>query len=229
MAEAADIQPSTFGDDEAELLAGLRAGDNAAYEHLVRTYSPRLMAVAKRFLRDEQDAADALQDAFINAFRNLDKFNEQARLSTWLHRIVVNASLTKLRKAGRRSEVSIDGLLPAFTADGHLASANPAWGITPDEIAQDRERKSWVREQIERLPDDYRDIILLRDIEEMDTAETADLLGISTGAVKTRLHRARQALKALLEEALSTHAGNHGGASQSGTTSDATSLGGGEN
>lgn len=207
MAEATDIQRGTYGDDDAELLSGLRGGDNDAYEHLVRTYSPRLMAVAKRFLRDEQDAADALQDAFINAFRNLDKFNEQARLSTWLHRIVVNASLTKLRKAGRRSEVSIDGLLPAFTADGHLASANPAWGVTPDEIAQDRERKGWVREQIERLPDDYRDIILLRDIEEMDTAETAELLGISTGAVKTRLHRARQALKALLEEALSTHAG----------------------
>lgn len=207
MGTSAGAHAEDFMHDESALLAGLRSGNDAAFEHMVRAYSPRLMAVARRFLRDEQDAADALQDAFISAFRNLDQFNEQARLGTWLHRILVNACLTKLRKSSRRGEVPIEPLLPAFSQDGRLASANPEWSVTPVQIASDNERRGWVREQIERLPADYRDIILLRDIEEMDTAEAAEVLGISTGAVKTRLHRARQALKSLLEESMASWTG----------------------
>src|SRR5512135_3173100 len=104
-------------EDDGELVARLRAGDGAAFESVVRSHGPRLLAVARRFLRNEQDAQDALQDAFLSAFRSIDGFQGEARLSTWLHRIVVNAALMKLRSRKGRTEEPIDDLLPQFVED----------------------------------------------------------------------------------------------------------------
>lgn len=184
---------------EAELLAGLRAGNGEAYERLVRAYGGRLLAVARRFLSSEDDARDALQEAFLSAFRAIGSFQEGARVSTWLHRIVINAALMKLRSRRRKPEESIDNLLPTFLEDGHREDPGPAWKETAESALQQRETRALVRECIERLPESYRTVLLLRDIEELDTEEAAQLLGISPNAVKIRLHRARQALRTLLD------------------------------
>lgn len=184
---------------ETVLLAGLRAGNPQAYEQLVRAYSGRLLAVARRFLPSEEDASDALQDAFLSAFRAILSFQEGARISTWLHRIVVNAALMKLRTRRRRPEESIDDLLPTFLEDGHRENPGPAWKETSESALQRHETRSLVRECIDRLPESYRTVLLLRDIEELDTEETAQLLDLTPNAVKIRLHRARQALRTLLD------------------------------
>ena len=185
--------------EEARLVERLRAGDPDAYEQVVRAYSPRMLTVARRFLNHEQDAQDAVQDAFLSAFKAIDQFQGDARFGTWLHRIGVNAALMKLRSRRRRPERSIDDLMPRFHDDGHLADAGADWAVTIDSAAGDRETRELVRRRIDELPESYRTILLLRDIEEQSTEDTATLLGISSSAVKTRLHRARQALRTLLD------------------------------
>lgn len=189
--------------DEASLLAGLRTGDQVAYEQLVRTYSGRLLAVTRRLLRSEEDAKDALQDAFLSAFRALHTFEEGSLLSTWLHRITVNAALMKLRTRRRKPEDSIEDLLPKFLEDGHredghIGNPTKSWR-EPDALLERQETRVVVRECIDHLPESYRTVLLLRDIEELDTEEAAQVIGISPNAVKIRLHRARQALRTLLD------------------------------
>ena len=185
--------------DDGALVARLRAGEEAAYEELVRGYGGRLLAVARRFLRSEDDARDAVQDAFLSAFRNIGRFEGQARLSTWLHRIVVNAALMKLRTRRRRPELPIEELLPGFLEDGHLAHPAVEWRKSDTDPVEREELRRLVLEKIQELPEGYRNVLMLRDIEDLDTEETAKMMGLSTGAVKTRLHRARLALRELLE------------------------------
>src|SRR5215472_7386962 len=106
---------------EGPLVAALRAGDERAYETLVETYGGRLLAVTRRMLHNEEDAQDALQEAFLSAFKAIGQFDEKSRLGTWLHRIAINAALMKLRTRRRKPEQSIDDLLPRFLQDGHQA------------------------------------------------------------------------------------------------------------
>src|SRR5262245_65193359 len=113
-------QPIAEDEAEAALVAGLRAGVAAAYEEMVRSHLPRMLATARRVLGNEEDARDAVQDAFLSAFRALNSFEGQSRLSTWLHRIAVNAALMKLRSKRRRPERPITDLLPRFTEDGQI-------------------------------------------------------------------------------------------------------------
>jgi RNA polymerase sigma-70 factor (ECF subfamily) len=195
-----DDQLLTRTAEEAEeaLLAGLRAGDAAAFEQLVRRYSPRLLVTARRILGNEEDARDALQDAFLSAFRALDTFAGQSRLSTWLHRIAVNAALMRLRSRKRKPERPITELLPRFAEDGHQAEPAAPW-VGVDRALERQETRALVRRHIDELPDSYRTVLLLRDIEGLDTEETARQLGVNEGVVKTRLHRARQALRTLLD------------------------------
>jgi RNA polymerase sigma-70 factor (ECF subfamily) len=182
---------------EDPLLARLRAGDAACFEELVRSASPRLLATLRRMLRNEEDARDALQETFLAAFRALATFQGQAKLSTWLHRIAVNAALMKLRSRRRRPEEPIDDLLPRFDAGGHrVLDAERPDGA---EAALDGERRrAAVRRCIDRLPESHRSVLVLRDVEELGTEETARALGVSADAAKMRLHRARQALRELL-------------------------------
>jgi RNA polymerase sigma-70 factor, ECF subfamily len=183
--------------EDAALLARLRAGEATAYEQLVRTETGKLLAVARRILPTEEDARDAVQDAFLFAFRSLDRFQGNSRLSTWLHRIVVNASLMKLRTARRKREESLEPLLPTYKDDGHHAERFATWD-DPTKTIERAENKALVRQLISQLPDAYRTVLLLRDIEGLDTEETARLLETTPNAVKVRLHRARQALRTLL-------------------------------
>jgi RNA polymerase sigma-70 factor (ECF subfamily) len=193
--------PTAGRDEPAEeaLVSRLKQGDEVAFVEVMRAYAPRLLAVARRYLGSEEDAQDALQDALLSAFRAIGRFESEARLSTWLHRITINASLMKLRSRKRSAERPIEELLPRFLSDGHRAQADGRWTMTIDTAVQSREACDVVRSCIDRLPETYRTILLLRDIDERSTEETAALLGIDPGAVKTRLHRARQALRTLLD------------------------------
>ncbi len=193
--------PSPATCDETELVAGLRRGDEAAFELLVRTYGGRLLQVARRFLKEE-DARDALQEALLSAFKSIGRFDGKARISTWLHRIVVNAALMRLRKKSIRMEESLEPLLPSFLEDGHRAGLGAAWPESPEEVVGRSQVRGVVREAIDRLPVNYRTVVLLRDIEQLSGAETGELLGLTPNAVKVRLHRARQALREILDRRL---------------------------
>lgn len=184
---------------EGDLLGRLRSGEAAAFEELVRSAGPRLLAVTRRLLRNEDDARDAVQEAFLSAFRGLSGFDGNCHLLTWLHRIAVNAGLMKLRGRRRRPEAPIDDLLPDFDETGHHLTSIEPWRPEPLLALEREEVRSGVRAAIDRLPDSYRTVLLLRDIEDMSTEETAQALGVSENAVKVRLHRARQALRKLLD------------------------------
>ncbi|TMA49811.1 MAG: sigma-70 family RNA polymerase sigma factor [Deltaproteobacteria bacterium] len=186
-------------DETRPLLDGLRRGDDDAFAALVRQQAGRMLATARRLLRSDQDAEDAVQEAFVSAARAIDGFAGGSKVSTWLHRIVINTALMKLRTRRRRREESIDDLLPHFDAEGRHVSPVATWETPSDVLLERRETRAMVRRCIDRLPERYRTVLLLRDIEELDTQESADLLGTTPNTVKIRLHRARQALRTLLE------------------------------
>ena len=173
--------------DEVDLVARLRTGDGDAYALLFREHARAMTAVARRFFGDTSDAAEAVQDAFVSAFKAMAAFEGTARLGTWLHRITVNACLLKLRGQRRSRLVPLEG------------DAHPAAVPGCDSGLSQAEARSLVREGVEQLPEAYRTVIRLRDLEGLSTEETAARLGTNCGAVKTRLHRARQALKTILE------------------------------
>ena len=185
---------------EAELLAALRMGREDAFETLVRTHSGRMLSVCRRILRNDEEAKDAVQEAFVSAFRGMARFEGTSQLGTWLHRIAVNASLMRLRSRKRRPEESIDDLLPSFRDDGHARVPPQDFSPSALQMVESRETREFVRDCIDRLRDIYRIVLLLRDIEEMDTLEAAEVLGVTEGVVKVRLHRARHALRKLLAE-----------------------------
>lgn len=189
--------PVQSGSEDEALLSRLRSGEAAAFEELVRVETGRLLAVTRRILPTEEDARDAVQDAFLFAFRSLDRFQGHSRLSTWLHRIAVNAALMRLRTRRRKREEPLEPLLPTYLDDGHHAERFASW-VDPADLIERAENKALVRRLIGELPDGYRTVLLLRDIEGLDTEETAKLLETTPNAVKVRLHRARQALRTLL-------------------------------
>jgi RNA polymerase sigma-70 factor (ECF subfamily) len=185
-------------EDDRALVARLKAGEGDAYEEAVRVYSSRLLAVTRRILGNDEEARDALQDTFLSAFRSIARFEGDSRLSTWLHRIAVNAALMKVRTRKRKPERSIEELLPAYREDGHHAEGFVSWEPPVDVAMEIAHNRALVRACIAELPDQYRVVLMMRDIEDVDTVDVAAMLGISPNAVKIRLHRARQALRTLL-------------------------------
>jgi len=183
---------------EHALVQALRTGEEWAYEAMIREYGGRLLAVARRFVRSDEDARDVLQSAYLSAFRSMSEFEGNAQLGTWLHRIVVNTALMRLRSKRRKPEEFIDDLLPSFQADGHHVEQFSDWSTRADQLIEREETRKIVRGCVDQLPDHYRAVLLLRDIEERSTQEVAELLDLTPTAVKVRLHRARQALSTLL-------------------------------
>jgi RNA polymerase sigma-70 factor (ECF subfamily) len=171
-------------------------------ERLVRDNIAWMLALAERMLRDRALAEDTVQEAFMAAFRGLERFEHRSSLKTWLHRITVNASLAKLRQLKRLAEQSIDEYLPEF--DRYECRIEAPWTHTVplEEVLESEDARARVTESIDVLPDPYRIVLQLRDIEGYDTKEVAALLGIDQNNVKVRLHRARAALKKLLEPIL---------------------------
>lgn len=192
---------ATPSSEHASLVQRLRGGNQKEFEETVRTFGGRLLATARRYLPSEDDAQDALQDALLCAFRSIGKFNGDRQLSTWLHRIVINSALMHLRARRQRPDaapIQIDELQSHFdqAANWMVESSHTMPAHVSFEIA---ETQAMVRRCIEELPAAHRLIVTLRDIDELDTEEVASLLGITSATVKVRLHRARQALKVIIE------------------------------
>ena len=183
------------------MLEGLQRDDDRCAETLVRTHAAALLHLANRYLDDEEDARDAVQEGFGAAFVAIDQFRGDSELRTWLHRLVVNVCLRKIRRGVREPEVSLDELLPVFDArDCRIEPLRSVAG--PETLLEQKEIRVLIRRLISELPESYRAVILLRDIEGYSTREAAMAMGITEGSLKVRLHRARAALKSKLEPIL---------------------------
>lgn len=197
--QAASKADYTSEASQHALARRLQSGDDAAFVELVKEFGPRLLSVIHRYLPDDTDAQDALQNTFVSVFKAIDQFQCQSRLDTWLHRIAVNSALQVIRKRKRRQEVSIDDMLPQYLPDGHRANPGPAWQIDSLAGQMDEETRALIRHHIHQLPEIFRVVLVMRDIDQLSTEEVAVALEISESNVKTRLHRARQALRESLD------------------------------
>jgi RNA polymerase sigma-70 factor, ECF subfamily len=182
------------------LVARARTKDEAAFEELVSRYEDKLYRLAMRFVRNETDAQEILQDAFLSAWRNLPTFEGRAQFGSWMYRVTVNAALMLLRSRNRHPEVTVDDVEPnalnnAVAESGQRLRGSADWSIRADEQLQSAEMRKHIQESVDALPDGLRTVFLLRDVEELSTEDTAEMLGLSIPAVKTRLHRARLALR----------------------------------
>ncbi len=177
---------------DAALAARAAAGDDAAFEALVVRYGHRVFRLACR-LTSETDAPDVVQDTFLQVYRRVATFRGDAQFSTWLYRIATNAGLMNRRARARRPAVSLDELLPRFDADGRLENTPDALRIVSriDELLDRNVLATRARAAIDGLPDLYREAFVLRDLEELSTAEVAEVLGIEPATVRQRVHRAR--------------------------------------
>lgn len=191
--------PEETSAGEGDDISSLRTGDPAATADFVRNHITWMLAVARRVLRDEGHAEDAVQNAFVKIFGSLESFEGRSGLKTWMHRILVNEALTVFRRNRPQKDESIDQLLPVFDDNGCRIEAPWASFETPEKLLQQTQTKTRVAELIDKLPDSYRVVVVLRDIEELTTGEVAEALDLSEANVKVRLHRARAALKKLLE------------------------------
>ncbi len=184
-----------------EVLVGrARAKDEAAFEELVGRYDDKLYRLAMRFVRNETDAQEILQDAFLSAWRNLPAFEGRAQFGSWMYRVTVNAALMLLRSRNRHPEVTVDDVEPtalnnAVAESGQSMRGSADWSQRADEQLQSQEMRAHIQASVDSLPEGLRTVFLLRDVEELSTEDTAEMLGLSVPAVKTRLHRARLALR----------------------------------
>jgi RNA polymerase sigma-70 factor (ECF subfamily) len=191
-------------DKENKLIEALIKNNDVAYDVLVRQYSPKMYAVARRFFYIDDDAQECLQKAFIQIFKNIASFKRNSNLSTWLHRVTVNEALMMLRQKRRQKIASLEDFSQHYNEYGERTvfgdSLGNSLGNNIEMIFEKSETKLSLNEIIYQLPEKYCNVLLLRDIQEMSTKETAELLAISEASVKTQLHRARLLLKAILEQ-----------------------------
>jgi RNA polymerase sigma-70 factor, ECF subfamily len=181
-----DGVPPSEGIDTDVLVARVRAGDRASFALLMRRYNQRLYRAIRSILRDDGAVEDAMQDAYLLAYRNLHQFEGRSQFGTWLLRIGINEALARRRHPVR--EIALDGLpeeaSPTMEQDGTIH--------TPEQEAARRELVALVEAAIDRLPDGYRQVFVLRMVEALDSFETAAVLGMTEAAVRQRLHRARE-------------------------------------
>ena len=184
---------------EAELVEGLQAGDSTAYRRFVDSNSANVYNLALKLLGDEQEAEDVLQETFLSAFRAIDRFEGRSKLSTWLYRITYNASLMHLRKRERMTTFSLDRSFgDEETAEESSSRHLVDWSTVPDDQLLTAEARQEMEHAIAGLPESLRATFVLRDIQGLSGAETAEILGITVQAVKNRLHRARLKLRSQL-------------------------------
>ncbi|MCB0328766.1 MAG: sigma-70 family RNA polymerase sigma factor [Bdellovibrionales bacterium] len=179
--------------EDLQLLAKIKKGDSAAFEQLVEKYESKVFHLAMRFTRNEEDAEEVLQDVFTTLHRKLDLFQGKSAFSSWLYRIVVNAAFMKLRKRRQQPTVHLEDLAPLTkqqVLDGDHNFENHV-----DKHAQNEELKDILKGAIERLPDQYRAVFILRDVNGFSNQEASEVLGLSVPAIKSRLHRSRLMLR----------------------------------
>lgn len=189
--EISAATPSALTD--GEIVARVRAGELELYEVLMRRHNPRIYRAARAILHDDSEAEDVMQDAYVRAFEHLREFEGRAQFSTWLTRIAVNEALARVRRNKRLAPL-----------DSHIEdpsmSTEPA--TSPEQQTSDVEMRRVLETAVTNLPDEFRSVFVLRAIEGMSGAETAECLGIGEDTVKTRLHRARGRLQAMLLESI---------------------------
>jgi RNA polymerase sigma-70 factor (ECF subfamily) len=197
------------GDDRI-LLARAAGGDGEALEALMGRYASRIYRLAYGITRSGADAEEVVQDVFLQLVQKGAGFEGRAALGSWIYRITTNLSLNKRRGKRRELETSLDELLPRYRADGHRdgdrAYLLTDWSGTPERELLAGESRRVLEAAIDRLPDHYRAVLVLKDVEELSNDEVAVIVGDSVGAVKTRLHRARMALREQLTQHLGTQA-----------------------
>jgi RNA polymerase sigma-70 factor (ECF subfamily) len=177
---------------DEELVRLAQGGENRAFDELVRRYQDKVYRLSFKILRHEEDAAEALQDAFLSAYRGLKNFKVESTFSTWLYRVATNAALMRYRRR-REPHVSLEQS-QSYHEDAEPLAV-PDWSSQPLEELLDAETREVMNESKDRLPDDLRTVFTLRDEQELSNAEVAEILSISVAAVKSRLHRARVALR----------------------------------
>ncbi len=174
--------------EERELILRCQQGDEAAFETLIRLHEKKVYTLCRRMCRSEDDALEAAQDTFLAVWRGIGSFRADAAFSTWLYRLATNACLDLLRREKRRGDLA--------SLDDEEALTEPADPAPlPEEALERAETQRMVREALLTLPDDYREILLLRETEQLSYAEITEVTGLELGTVKSRINRARQALK----------------------------------
>lgn len=195
-------------ESELKLVERLRGGDAAALETLMEHYGSRVYRLAHGITRNEADAEEVAQDVFVNLFRKIETFEGRSALGTWIYRVAANAALIKRRGKRFELEVALEEQLPTFLEDGHRAGDRAwvlaDWSRTPEEQMLSAETRAVLNRAIDELPDHYRAVLVLRDVEGLSNEEVAEALGESVPTVKSRLHRARMALR----EQLTRHLGS---------------------
>ncbi len=189
---AATVQPSVITSEEATLLASARAGDSSAFECLVMPHWGALLRVTQRILRNREDAEDAVQTAFLDAFRNLNGFRGQSRFSSWLTRIAMNAALMRLRVTRRKSETSLDEVTETGEARAKFDPVETR--LNPEQEYLSKESRVLLAKGLEKLGPLYLEVLQLRSVNELSVKEAAQVLELPVGTVKARLHRARTKL-----------------------------------
>ena len=184
--------------DDLSLVHACKQGDARAFEQLVKRYDVRLFRIAQHVTHNREDAEDAVQEAFLKAFRNLSAFQEKSQFSTWLFRITVNESLMKLRKRRHATEVSMDEGFQEQTGMSSFEIAD--WAPNPEQLYSALELRNILRSQLQQLSPMLRVTFILRDIEGLSGEETAEVLGLTVVAVKARLWRARLKLRQFLHK-----------------------------
>ena len=184
---------------DEEVVARVLAGETSMFEIVMRRYNQRLYRVARAILRNDSEAEDVMQDAYVRAYEHLDQFAGRAKFSTWLTRIAVHEALARQRRGNRYQELE-----PMSEGNGRdPMDGFASMALNPEEQASNSQIRSLLEEAVEKLPDAYRTVFMLRDVEEMSTTDTANVLEITEENVKVRLHRAR----ALLRKSLYARAG----------------------
>jgi len=180
-------------------LARLRGGDAAALERLMEEYSGRVFRLAYGITRNHADAEEVMQDVFLTLLHKGDSFEGRSALSTWIYRVTANAALNKRRGKRHQLEVSLEEHLPTFQADGHRSGERAYlladWSQDPQHAALAGETRRVLEQALDALPPHYRAILVLRDVEDLSSEQVAELIGESVASVKSRLHRARMALR----------------------------------
>lgn len=189
--------------DEA-LVDRAKAKDFEAFEQLVARYEDKVYRLAFRFVRNDTDAQEIVQETFLSLWRKIDSFKGDSQFSSWLYRVTANAALMRLRSQRRHPEISTEELEPGVMDRVEQifgqASGGDNWARRPDDELQSDELRTWIQKAVDQLPDMYRAVFLLRDVEGMSTEDTAEALGVTIPTVKTRLHRARIALRQTISE-----------------------------
>lgn len=178
---------------DLELVERVKAGDVDAYEQLVRMYDRRVFRIVQHIVQNREDAEDIVQDAFLKAYQNIDRFQGNSKFYTWLVRIAVNEALMKLRKRKTSKTVSMDD--DVQTEDGSIPREFADWAPNPEQMYGSDETAEILKKTIQGLPPTFRTVFVLRDVENLSTEETAQMLDLSVPAVKSRLLRARLQLR----------------------------------